>query len=114
MFFSRAIASVFTDNPEVIEITRQFFLIVGASYGFQGLVMLGTASFNGINRPYPAAFMPIFRMLILYVPLALIGSKLFDIAGVFWAGFTVNIVVGIISFLYLFRTIKRIKNKAAC
>jgi len=114
LFFSRAIASVFTDNPEVIEITRQFFLIVGASYGFQGLVMIGTASLNGINKPYPSAGLAILRMLVLYAPLAWIGSKLFAIAGVFWAGFTANVVVGIISSFYLFRTIKKIKNKAAC
>jgi len=111
LFFSKAIASVFTDNAEVIEITRKFFLIVGASYGFQGLVMLGTASFNGINKPYPAAFMAIFRMLILYVPLAWIGSKLFAITGVFWAGFTANVVVGIISFMYLYRTLKKTEAK---
>jgi len=110
LFFSKAIAGVFTDNAEVIEIAGKFFLIVGASYGFQGLVMLGTASFNGINKPYPAAFMAIFRMLILYVPLAWVGSKLFAITGVFWAGCTANVVVGIVSFMYLFRTLKKIKR----
>ncbi len=110
LLFSKNIAGVFTDNAEVIEITRKFFLIVGASYGFQGLVMLGMASFNGINKPYPAAFMAIFRMLILYVPLAWIGAKLLGIAGVFWAGFTANVVVGMVSFMYLFRTLKKIKR----
>ncbi|MGC9374577.1 MAG: MATE family efflux transporter [Bacteroidales bacterium] len=76
LFFSRAIASVFTDNPEVIEITRQFFLIVGASYGFQGLVMIGTASLNGINKPYPSAGLALLRMLVLYAPLAWVPSCL--------------------------------------
>ena len=111
LVFGEAIASLFTDDLLVIEITKKYFYIVGASYGFQGLVMLSTAAFNGINKPYPSAIFSIIRMLVLYVPLAWIGSRIFDINGVFWAGLIANIIVGILSFSFLYRTIKRIKNK---
>ena len=111
LVFGEAIASLFTDDLLVIEISKKYFYIVGASYGFQGLVMLSTAAFNGINKPYPSAIFSIIRMLVLYVPLAWIGSRIFDINGVFWAGLIANIIVGILSFSFLYRTIKRIKNK---
>ncbi|MCD6331908.1 MAG: hypothetical protein J7L89_01405, partial [Bacteroidales bacterium] len=109
LFFGQAIASVFTDDLLVTGITKSYFLIVGASYGFQGLVMLSTASFNGLNKPYPSMLFSITRMLVIYVPLAWIGSKMFGVNGVFWAGFIANVSIGTLSFIFLHRTINKIR-----
>jgi putative MATE family efflux protein len=109
LFLGQAIASLFTNDAIVIEIATKYFYIIGASYGFQGLVMLSTSSFNGINKPYPSALFSIIRMLVLYVPLAWIGARIFNITGVFWAGFIANVIVGTLSFIYLFRTVKNIE-----
>jgi putative MATE family efflux protein len=109
LFLGQAIASLFTNDVIVIEIATKYFYIIGASYGFQGLVMLSTSSFNGINKPYPSALFSIIRMLVLYVPLAWIGARIFNITGVFWAGFIANVIVGTLSFIYLFRTVKKIE-----
>jgi putative MATE family efflux protein len=108
-FFGQAIASFFTDDLHVIEVAKTYFLIMGASYGFQGLVMLSTASFNGVNKPMPSAIFSIIRMMVIYVPLAWIGSILFGLNGVFWAGFIANITIGVIAFWFLHRTIHRLK-----
>lgn len=106
----QAIASVFTNDTHVIEIAKKYFFIIGASYGFQGLVMLSTSTFNGINKPHPSAVFSIIRMLVLYVPLALLGARIFNINGVFWAGFIANMIVGPLSFKYLFKTVKSIEG----
>lgn len=108
LFLATPIASLFSSDPRVIEIASQYFLIVGASYGFHGLVMLAAASFNGINKPYPSAVFSVIRMVGLYVPLAWIGSIFLGITGVFWAGFIANLTVGSAAFLYLYRTIGKI------
>ncbi len=108
LFFGQAIASLFTNDAVVIDIAKKYFYIIGASYGFQGLVMLSTASFNGINKPYPSALFSLIRMLVLYVPLAWLGARLFNITGIFWAGFIANVIVGTISALYLLKTVRRI------
>ena len=110
LVFGNAIASVFSEDSTVIEITKMYFFIIGASYGFQGLVVLSTSSFNGLNKPYPSTIFSVIRMLVLYVPVAWIGSKLFGINGVFWAGFMANVVIGIFSYRYLFGTVKRLKS----
>ncbi len=108
LLFSQNIASIFTDNLAVIEITKKYFIIIGVSYGFQGLVMLSTSSYNGINKPYPSAIFSIIRMFVLYAPLAWIGSKIIGLNGVFWAGLIANITIGIISFWFLIHTIKKL------
>ena len=110
LFFGRAVSSVFSDDANVVEITRKYFYIVGASYGFQGLVTLSTSAFNGINKPLPSTIFSILRMLVLYVPLAWLGAKIFNINGVFWAGFIANVIVGSVSIKYLFKTVKKIES----
>jgi len=104
------IASVFTNDQQVISIARQYFLIIGASYGFQGLVMLSTAAYNGINKPYPSVFFITIRTMGLFVPLALLGSALIGLNGVMWAGFTANILVGIASYTFLRRMVGKIRD----
>ena len=111
LLFGQAVASLFTNDTHVIEITKNYFYIIGASYGFQGLVMLSTSSFNGVNKPLPSAVFSVIRMMLLYVPLAWLGSKLLGINGVFWAGFTANTSVGIMAFLFLKRTIRKLEIK---
>lgn len=103
-------ASLFTDNTEVIAIAKKYFYIIGASYGFQGLVMLSTSSFNGLNKPYPSTIFSAIRMFVLYVPLAWLGSKTLGIYGVFAAGFIANLLVGIVAFRFLFKTINKIQE----
>jgi putative MATE family efflux protein len=109
LIFGKAIASLFTSDADVINIAKNYFYIIGASYGFQGLVLLSTSSFNGINKPYPSTFFSMIRMLVLYVPLAWIGAHIFNISGVFWAGFIANVLVGTLSFNYLFKVVKKIE-----
>jgi putative MATE family efflux protein len=107
--FANPVSALFSDNLQVIGITSDYLKIVGMSYGFQGLIMISMASFNGINKPLPAAFFSLFRMIGLYVPLAWAGSVLFNLPGVFWAAFTANIISGIAAFLFLLRTVKKLK-----
>lgn len=113
LLFGKEISSLFSDNATVIDITTKYLYIVGGSYGFQGLVILSTSAFNGINKPIPSAVFAIVRMMIIYVPLAWLGSKLFNLYGVFWAGFIANVLVGVLAFWYLFRTIRKIRFKTA-
>lgn len=112
VFFGQGIASLFSEDTQVIEITRHYFYIIGASYGFQGLVLLSTQSFNGLNKPIPSAVFSMIRMLVLYVPLAWLASKLFGINGVFAAGFIANVSIGILAFLFLRKTIKKMELSA--
>ena len=110
LLFRQPIAAVFTNDPNVVKITASYFLIVGASYGFQGLVILSTASFNGLNKPYPSAFFSLLRMMVLYVPLAWIASKYFGLNGVFWSGLIANIIAGSLAYLFLYKKVCRLEG----
>lgn len=110
LIFRHSIASIFTSDTKVIGIAASYFLIVGSSYGFQGLGMLSMASFNGLNKPFSSMVFSMIRLLVLYVPLAWIGSKFFALNGIFWAGFTANIVAGILAFGFLYRSVCKMEG----
>ncbi len=85
---------------------------MGAGYGFQGLVMLSTSSYNGLNKPYPSVFFITVRTLGLFVPLAWAGSALLGLQGVMWAGLIANIFSGIASYANLRRLVGRLRDAA--
>ncbi len=107
LVFGRSIASVFSSETPVIDVTVKYLMIVAFSYGFQGLVRLSTQSFNGMNKPHPAVFFSVLRTLGLYVPLALLGARLFALDGVFWSAFIANVSAGLLAFLWLFHTTRK-------
>lgn len=110
LFFGQFIASVFTKDAQVIATARQYFYIIGASYGFQGLVMLSTAAYNGLNKPYPSTIFIAIRTLGIFVPLAWLGSELLGLQGVMWAGCIANVTVGIASYNFLCKTVRKVRE----
>jgi putative MATE family efflux protein len=85
MFLARPIAGIFNRNPAVISTIVLYLRIVSISYGLQGLIMLTGSAMNVLNKPFHAAGIRITQMFILYIPLALLGSYFFGLAGVFVA-----------------------------
>lgn len=109
LLFSGPIAALFSDNQQVVGITSGYLKIVGTSYGFQGLVMLSMSAFNGLKKPLPAAFFSFFRMMGIYVPLAWLGSAIFGLTGVFMATLLSNFISGVVAFMYLIKTVRKMK-----
>jgi putative MATE family efflux protein len=83
--FTRPIASIFNSNPLVISAIIMYLRIVSIGYGLQGIIMLTSSAMNVLNRPFHAAGIRITQMFILYIPMALLGSYLFGLTGVFIA-----------------------------
>ncbi|MCF8308749.1 MAG: MATE family efflux transporter [Bacteroidales bacterium] len=108
--WAQPIASLFTDDAEVIRITANYLIIVSFSYAFQGILMVGINVFNGINKPLPSAGLTALRMFGLYIPLAWLASIYWNLSGVFWSAFLANIVVGSLTFIWLYRYLKKQNN----
>ncbi len=108
ILFGAIIANIFSNDLVVTETIKLYFLIVSLSYGFQSVLMLSTSILNGLNKPIPSAILSIVRMIILYIPLAYLGSVLFDIPGIFGAAVISNLAAGILSYLWVKKILKNI------
>jgi MATE family, multidrug efflux pump len=112
--FSDFIPGLFSDNETVIGVTKLFLWIVPVSYGTYGMVMVMNASFNGMGKPMPAVWISVARILVLYVPLAIIGLRYYGLAGIFAAYALANIVTGFGSYAWARHTAHRLcPDKAA-
>jgi len=97
---SGAIASLFDSDPEVVAIASQYLVIVPISYAGAGSFLIASATFNARGKPLPAVVITITRTLILHVPLAYLGSRLFGVNGIFAAACFANLAVGLGAYLW--------------
>ncbi len=94
------LASHFDNNPEVVSITAAYLAIVPISYAASGIIQISSSTFNAIGRPLPPVALMLAQTLILYLPLAVVGSRLFGVNGVFAAVCISNVAVSLVAFAW--------------
>ena len=99
------------EDPAVMTVAVAFLHIVPLSIGFMGMMTVATHGFNALRRPLPALWLSLARLVLVYLPLALIGRALFGYIGIFWATAIANLVLGLISAAWLKRVITASTNK---
>lgn len=103
---AKGIGGIFNDSPAVIQVVSLYLWTVPISYGLLGVLTLSTAAMNVLNKPLHAAALSVIRLFVLYIPLAILGSKLFDIVGIFGAATVANALAGITGFFWLKRLLQ--------
>lgn len=111
-FFADSICGWFSDSPDVAAICVAYLSIVPISYGAYGLVMSVNAAFNGLAKPMPGLVISSARVLVLYLPMAMIGNSVWGVHGLFAASAVCNLVTGLIGWWWLKRTIRQLESEA--
>jgi putative MATE family efflux protein len=83
LVLGESIATTFSSNAEVIQVIRTYLWILPLTYGAHGVVVLCMVSLNVLRRPRMALLLTFTRLMILYVPLAYIGSRFWGLQGLF-------------------------------
>ncbi len=99
-----AIASWFDSDPEVVATTAAYLTIVPISYGALGVVFVFSSTFNALGKPLPSMIVTLSRLLLLYLPLAYLGSYLFGVPGIFASACLSNTAIGLGTFLWYRRS----------
>lgn len=110
MFFifaltSRSIALIFNKDPKVVSALITYLWLCPVGNGFQGIFLLANASLNAVNKPIPSAMLTVIRILIFYIPLAYLGSRLFGLKGIFAGIGMANIIIGLVALFWIKRYI---------
>ena len=105
------IASVFNDDPSVIVTVIHYLRIVPIGYGLQGVMVLSASALNVLHKPFHAAFLSIFQMFFLFIPLAYTASHLFEIKGIFGALSVSYLVSGTVAYKILNKIIASERKK---
>jgi len=99
------VSSAFRVDEDVREILILYLRIVPWSYAFLGISLQANSIFNTLGRPFPAAVLVMARFFGLILPLAFAGAWLYDEMGLFLGIMLANILGGIVSFIWLDRSV---------
>lgn len=97
--FSREVAALFNDNPQVLDTMQIYLWIVPAGYGLQGVLSIINSHLNTVNKPLQASLIIVIQMLVIGIPIIFLGNHLAGIEGVFIALAITYIVGGLLSLL---------------
>jgi putative MATE family efflux protein len=101
--FGRGIVGLINSDPAVVEATYHYLLIVPLTYSTMGVSMVSGSCFVALGKPLPSLLLTITRMVVIYVPLALLGDRLFGYQGIFGAAAVANVLVAGASYLWVMR-----------
>ncbi|MEM7371160.1 MAG: MATE family efflux transporter [Bacteroidota bacterium] len=90
----KPIAALFSDHPEVIQHTANYFYIVSLSYVSYGLYLITTSILNGLQLPVNSMKISLVKSLAFTLPLTLIGAY-WGVTGIFIGLSLSNVLAGI-------------------
>jgi Na+-driven multidrug efflux pump len=109
-FFTREIASVFTDSQVVIDDTSVALKLVFLAVPIIAIQMIGAAYYQAIGKPMPALILTSLRTGIILIPLILILPSYYGITGV-WISFPIaDILSTIITAFFLWKAMGKLKT----
>ena len=114
MLFPKQLASMFTEDPELIDMTAHCMRIFFAAFMGMSFQVTGQNTYVALNYPKYALFFSLLRKIIIIVPFTLILPRLgMGADGVFYAELISNIVGGGAAFVAMYCTIWRKVKKLA-
>ena len=107
LFVARPLGKLFSSDPEVINILVRYIYITCFGYGFLEVHRYATFCFTGIHKPLFSASLTAIRVVVLMIPLAYFGARLFGINGIFWGRLLTDILSAVIGIIWTGRIIKK-------
>jgi putative MATE family efflux protein len=103
--FGRPIVAAINDHPDVIEATYAYLVIVPLSYTVLGASFVAGSAFVALGKPMPSLVLTLCRMVVVYLPLAIVGNRLFGYEGIYWAGAFANVLAGAVAVVWVGRLV---------
>jgi Na+-driven multidrug efflux pump len=93
--FGRPIVASINDHADVVEATYAYLVIVPLSYAVLGASFVAGSAFVALGKALPSLILTLSRMVIVYLPLALLGNVVYGYKGVYAAGALANVLAGV-------------------
>lgn len=113
VFFPNIIIPIFgkSNNPlynEFLNMTFRIYLSATFIVGFQ---VCSSLFFQAIGKPMKSVIFSMSRQILLLLPLIFILPKFFGIKGILYAGPISDIATSILTYIFIFKEIKKLKIK---
>ena len=83
------------DDADVVATATSYLYIIPITIGFAGMFNTANGAFNALSKPLPPLVLSLLRLLVFYIPLALLARHWFGHVGIFAAAAFTNVVLGL-------------------
>lgn len=97
------IATLFSDQPQVVRLIVLYLHLVPIGYGFQGMVMLLASALNGVRASTVSFLFNGLRLFVFLLPGAWLGAKLGGEQGIYLGILLANLAAGVLAWAYAHR-----------
>ncbi len=104
--FSAPIAQIFSNDINVQKIIIHYFVIVAFCFPFAFVSNGWSSAFNALGKPQIAVAILFTKTILIMIPAAIIGYKIGDIVGVFWAIAIAHTITGAVIHLWAHQRLK--------
>ncbi len=106
------LSGLFSNDPALRSVLVKYIHITCFGYGFMEVHRYSTCFMNGIQKPLNSAALNTLRIVALLIPLAIVGSRLYGLNGLF-AGRLIADIVSAVAGLYFVSHVLRAGRRAA-
>ena len=99
--------SLITDEPVVVATATSYLYIIPVTIGFAGMFNVANGAFNALSKPLPPLILSLLRLMVFYIPLALVARHWLGHVGIFAAAAFTNVVLGLWARQWNDRTVAR-------
>lgn len=110
--FASPIASLFSESQQVINSLIPYLSLVPWGYGFLGMALMVTNTFNASGRPLRATLVIVVRLFVLAIPLAKLGSDQMGLQGLFGGILLANVLTGLFALALVWTFLDSIDGKS--
>ena len=83
------------DEAEVVATATAYLYIIPITIGFAGMFNTANGAFNALSKPFPPLLLSLLRLMVFYIPLALLARQWLGHVGIFAAAAFTNVVLGL-------------------
>jgi putative MATE family efflux protein len=105
LFLADEIARLFNEDPTVVSVAALYIRIVAGAFAAQGFYLVVNSGLNVLKRPLHATGLSLLELFGLAIPLALLGSLVFGVTGVFVAVAMSYLITGGVAWIIINRVL---------
>ncbi|MCD7971517.1 MAG: MATE family efflux transporter [Candidatus Azobacteroides sp.] len=109
--FPHTVASIFTTDDELVDITSFGLRIVFLLYPIVGFQMVTSNFFQSIGMPAKAIFLSLSRQLLFLLPCLLLLPKKYGVDGIWYSMPVADSIACILAFVLLFNQFRKFKSE---
>ena len=105
------VSRIFSADPAVLEVSKQYLLIMPAGAAFYALVIVIATAFNSAHESNKTLLVSCLRLFVFILPCAYIGGQLADIPGLFLGSVVGNALAAALAFWLVNKMLDRLERK---